>query len=251
MFIINPPVIAHRGASMHAPENTLAAFRAVSASGAKWVEFDVMLAQCGEVVVIHDETLERTTNGIGRVSDHPWHYLRTLDAGSWFSAAYAGEPIPRLIEVLAVLQVEGLSANIEIKCQDSQAHETVRRVAAIMQAWSAETHLLNIMFSSFSMVALECVRQMLPDYPIGMGLHTFRPNWEQDFLRLGCESLHVNHALLTAETASRLKLTADALFAYTVNCPERALELLGFGVDALFSDCPENILPALHLVQSS
>src|SRR5438552_7543288 len=99
MQFINPvsylsSIIAHRGASALAPENTLAAFHKAKEIGAKWVEFDCMLASCGEVVVIHDETLDRTTNGLGRVIDYPYSYLKTLNAGSWFNPIFADEKIP-------------------------------------------------------------------------------------------------------------------------------------------------------------
>src|SRR5438445_1086012 len=108
-------LIAHRGASALAPENTLAAFRKAGEIGAKWVEFDVMLAADGEAVVIHDDTLDRTTNAKGNVCDYPYSYLQTLDAGSWFNPQFSHEKIPTLAEVIGVLRHCKLAANIEIK----------------------------------------------------------------------------------------------------------------------------------------
>src|SRR5688572_22496951 len=88
-----PRVIAHRGASAYAPENTMAAFSRAHALGAQWIEFDVWLAACGEVVVLHDETLARTTNGYGRVTDFSYAALQPLDAGSWFGHQFRQEKI--------------------------------------------------------------------------------------------------------------------------------------------------------------
>src|SRR5690348_4859908 len=112
LFSFNPPWLAHRGASASAPENTLAAFKAAKEQGARWLEFDVMLAACGEAVIFHDETLERTTNGQGFLHDYPYHFLKTLDAGSWFGPRFAGERIPTFKETVDFIIEANLSANI-------------------------------------------------------------------------------------------------------------------------------------------
>ena len=111
----SPPFIAHRGACRLAPENTLSAFVKAAQLGVKWVELDVMQAACGEVVVFHDETLERTTGAKGKVSDYPYTYLQTLDAGSWFNPRFSGEHIPTLVEVMEFLSSMHMNANIELK----------------------------------------------------------------------------------------------------------------------------------------
>ena len=97
-LLFDPPVIEHRGVSSYAPENTMSAFTRAVQLGIQWVEFDVMLAACGTPIIIHDESLDRTTNGHGNVGDYSYSYLRTLDAGSWFSPSYSGERIPSLEE---------------------------------------------------------------------------------------------------------------------------------------------------------
>src|SRR6185312_10188996 len=151
-------IIAHRGASALAPENTLAAFRKASEIGANWVEFDVMLTQDNEVVVIHDETLDRTTNGKGLVSDHPYRYLATLDAGSWFDPKFSEEKIPTLAQVIDTLRHYQLAANIEIKPAVGKEEETVKRVLQVIDAcW--QSNMPAPLISSFSPQVLHCVRQ--------------------------------------------------------------------------------------------
>src|SRR5580658_7344129 len=100
MISFHPPVIAHRGASAQAPENTMAAFRLATESGAKWVEFDVHLTQDGVPVIMHDDTLDRTTDGKGKIADASWADVQKLDAGSWFDKRFKGERVPHLDEVL-------------------------------------------------------------------------------------------------------------------------------------------------------
>ena len=126
----NPPVIAHRGASVYAPENTLAAFTKAAQLNIKWVEFDVMQAACGEPIIFHDETLDRTTNAKGDVSQQPYAYLQTLDAGTWFHPRFAGERIPTLKQVLQFLRDTKIAANIEIKALPKNA---AVEIEALMQ----------------------------------------------------------------------------------------------------------------------
>jgi len=112
---IDPPVIAHRGGSAYAPENTLSAFTKAAQLGMQWVEFDVMLAACGTPIVFHDDLLDRTTNATGEVGVHAYTYLQTLDAGAWFNSKFSGERIPTLAQVLQFLKDVKLCANVEIK----------------------------------------------------------------------------------------------------------------------------------------
>src|SRR6516162_9968344 len=123
-------VIAHRGASGTCPENTLAAFRRAEALGAHMIELDVQLSRDGEVVVMHDWTLARTTSGRGRVGARTAAELHALDAGSWFSQAFAGEPVPSLREVLAAT---GLPVNVELKSRGDDGLEA-RALAVVAEA---------------------------------------------------------------------------------------------------------------------
>lgn len=230
-----PPFIAHRGAKNIAPENTLAAFMKAKDLGATWVEFDCMLTACGEAVVIHDETLERTTNGTGFVIDHPYSYLKTLDAGSWFSDAYAGECVPTLQAVLLTLKTLGLSANIEIKGMPGYEEQTAKKVLSdIAACWDAS--LEPPLISSFSMPILQCVRQYAPDVCLGLLLETWFPGWELVCDELECVSVGFDQIVADPDKIQFVKAHNRFALSYTVNERARAEHLFQWGVDAVFTD---------------
>lgn len=235
-----PPVIAHRGASAYAPENTLVSFTKAAQLGARWVEFDVMLAACGQAIIFHDETLNRTTNGCGFVGDYSYDYLRTLDAGSWFDPTFSGERIPTLVQTLAFLKDTQLCANVEIKPLVGEDHKTViRAVADVLQYFPQPSP--QILFSSFSITALEMLRDYLPNSHLGLLMHEWRSDWELIASDLRCLSVHVNEAILTMDKAKKIKNSGKMLLSYTVNDAARAKDLFAWGVDAVFSDAPDKI----------
>ena len=229
-----PPVIAHRGGSVYAPENTMIALSKAASFGASWVEFDVMLSACGETILFHDETLERTTNGVGLVADFPYAYLHTLDAGAWFDSRFAGECIPTLSQALIFLKEMGLSANIEIKPAKGQDERTVVRVLEVVERIVTDPH--SILFSSFSLIALRLLRRLLPSSQVGFLMDPWLKDWRGLCDELQCVSLHVNEAQLTAARVHEVKNAGLLLLSYTVNDPKRIKELLAWGVDAVFSD---------------
>lgn len=239
-LIFNPPVIAHRGASFYAPENTFAAFTKAVQLGIKWIEFDVMQAACGEPIIFHDETLDRTTNGQGDVNTHPYAYLQTLDAGVWFHPIFSGERIPTLKQILPFIRETHIGANIEIKGLPGQEETLVPRILhEVRQFFSlSDPHIL---FSSFSLKELHCLRKHAPDCNIGLLLHEWEPHWQDHSNALQCVSIHVNHEIMTAQAAHMIKQMNKSLLCYTVNTPERATELYSWGVDAVFSDAPDKI----------
>lgn len=247
MPYINPvssylsPIIAHRGASALAPENTLISFQKASELGAKWIEFDVMLAACGEAVVIHDETLDRTTNGHGNVCDYPYSYLKTLDAGSWFHPQFAGEKIPTLAEVIETLYRLNLNANIEIKPVLGLEEETVKKVLAVVnQYWRAEMN--PPLISSFSWKVLEYVRQYSKTHYLAYLMNEWHADWQKSCNDLNCISVDINHRILNQERVNEVKATDRLLLSYTVDDSLIAQQLFDWGVDAVFSNCPVGML---------
>jgi glycerophosphoryl diester phosphodiesterase len=240
---IKPPLFAHRGASAYAPENTLAAFKKAKELGAAWVEFDVMLTADEEVVVFHDSRVERTTNGQGSVCELSYRYLKTLDAGSWFNPQFAQEKILHLNEVLLFLGQNALFANIELKAPPGREQATVQKVLAVVEsAWPKQ--LVPPLLSSFSIEILRELRRYATAYPLAMLLEDFSPGWEVLASELACASINIKQEILNPERIKRLKAAALPIFAYTVNEPQRAAALFSWGVDAVFTDCPDKVLSA-------
>ncbi len=244
LFDFNPPVIAHRGASAYAPENTMIAFVKAAQLGIKWIEFDVMQAACGEPIIFHDDLLDRTTNRRGDVNHYPYVDLRSLDAGSWFDTRFAGEKIPALKEVMEFLQTYKMFANVEIKSLTGKEAPLVKRVLAEMVAYPEMQN--NILYSSFSVDALYLLRKNSPNCSLGLLLHEWEPSWEKICAELNCVSVHVNHEIMTLHAAEKIKSLGKKLLCYTVNDLARALELYSWGVDAVFSDVPDKIVAGLN-----
>lgn len=238
------PVLGHRGACGYAPENTLAAFRAAKAMGVRWVEFDVMLSADGEAVVIHDNTLSRTTNGNGLVADHDYAHLEKLDAGSWFDADFKDEKIPRLIDVIGCMERCKLSANIEIKPAPGQELKTVDVVMDIVnKEWPA--HLPAPLYSSFSAQCCERIRYNSDDALLGLLYHEWDKQWQQQADALQASSIHLHKRLATAARVQAIKASGRQVLCYTVNTAREAKRLYALGVDAVFSDYPDRILETL------
>jgi glycerophosphoryl diester phosphodiesterase len=239
-----PPVIAHRGANNLAPENTLSAFQKVRETGAKWIEFDVMLTAWGEVVVIHDESLVRTTGATGNVRDHAYSYLQTLDAGSWFDIKFAGERIPTFQSVIEIIRTLKLCANVEIKAITGDEEETVIKVLRdIEKYWTPD--MPPPLISSFSMPVLKYVRHYSPQALIALLIHDWFGAWKDLAKEYQCVSVDINHEILDAGSARVIKDMDLFLLCYTVNDPQRALELFSWGVDAVFTDNVARIMSVL------
>lgn len=233
-----PPVIGHRGAAGHAPENTLAGFRHAARLGVAWVEFDVQLTADAVPVVIHDHTLDRTTDGYGQIRRCSLERLRRFDAGGWMHPAYIGERIPTLAEVLAELAGAGMGCNIELKPQKGREAETARvALQTALSLWPG--HLPPPLISSFAEVALVTARETAPDWPRGFLAGKLPPDWRQRVDALGCASVALYHRRVTPAVAAQVRGAGFPLLAYTVNDPARARLLWSWGVSSIFSDVPD------------
>lgn len=237
-----PRVLAHRGGGSFAPENTLAAIRKAKEFGFGGVEVDVMLAADSVPVLIHDETLDRTTNGKGPVAKTASAQLAALDAGGWFGAAFAGEPLPRYADAARLCVDLGLWANVEIKPAGGFEHETGRIVAAMSaKLWRGAR--VAPLLSSFSAAALDAAAAAAPGLKRGLLAGEISVDWRDRLVQLGCVSLHCDHRHLTQARAHAVKEAGYALLCYTVNDPAMAAELFGWGVDAVVTDRPDLVLP--------
>jgi glycerophosphoryl diester phosphodiesterase len=238
------PVIGHRGAAARAPENTLASLRKAHALGAGWVEFDVMLTRDGAPVLIHDETLERTTSGRGRVPDRTLAEIRALDAGAWFAPAFTGERVPTLEEAVAVLLELGLHANVEIKPATGHAAATGEVVAeTLTRLWPADGP--RLLLSSFERDALAAARRLAPAIPRGLLAEGLPADWLQALQTLECATLHLDHSRLSLASLHMLAEQGVPVLLYTVNTVARAKELLRAGAVAVFTDAPDTLLAGL------
>ena len=229
-----PRFFAHRCGGALAPENTLAGLRLAARLGYRGVEFDVMLCADGVPVLIHDETLERTSDGSGRVAETALAGLRWLDAGGRQHRAYAGEPIPTLEEALACCNTLGLTANIEIKPAAGFDAETGATVAAmVLRDWRS---VMAPLLSSFSEEALAAARAAAPALPQALLVDAVPPDWLPRLQELGCMSLHCSAAHLTPGLAAELAAAGVPFACYTVNRVADAERLFGLGAAALFTD---------------
>ena len=231
-----PIIFAHRGDSAHAPENTLAAFELALKRGAPAIEFDVKLTSDRQVVIIHDQTLNRTTNGSGAVTKQPLASLRELDAGSWKSAEFCGEKIPTLEEVFEMMGKK-LLMNIELTNYATPFDRLVHKVAALVKKHGLQE---RVIFSSFFPTNLMLARQLLPSVPRGQLIHEGNSGWWQrtaaNFMALDAE--HPFIADVTARSVERAHAKARRIHIWTVNDPAEMRRLRSLGADGIFTDDP-------------
>ena len=237
-----PRIIAHRGGGLLAPENTLAAIRLARNMGFSGVEFDVKLTGDGVPVLMHDDTLERTTDGSGAVSDASYQDIAKLDAGGWFANEFVGEPVPSFAAASALCRQAGLWANIEIKPSPGEERETGEAVARMAKLLWTGSHPLPLL-SSFSALALEAAAVESPELPRALLVVDPQPNWQAQLERLQCVAMHVSHPYLDAALVKAIHGSGRGVLTYTVNDSEIALDLLGWGVDALVTDQLDAITP--------
>lgn len=230
-----PRWIAHRGAGRLAPENTLAAFRLGAEHGYRMFECDAKLSRDGVVFLMHDATLERTTNGRGVGGEQPWHALSQLDAGSWHSRRWAGEPLPTMAALAHWCLANGHLLNIEIKPTPGTEHEAGTAVAReAAQLWADAT--VPPLLSSFKPEALAAARSAAPALPRALLLDSLREGWLEEALRLDCVAIVCNHALWDANTVARVRQAGLRQLSYTVNDDWAAQRLIALETDGIITD---------------
>jgi glycerophosphoryl diester phosphodiesterase len=229
-----PRVFAHRCGGALAPENSLAGLRIAAAMGVRAVEFDVMLSAEATPWLIHDETLERTTNGRGRVCETPDALLAALDAGSCHHRSFAGERLPTFAAAAQLCRELGLLVNVEIKPATGLEALTGEVVAEkILALWQGAPLPL---VSSFSPVALAAARRRAPQLPLGCLCERPAPDWLTAFQALDAFSLHCAWEGLSDEVIGEAGERGIPVLCYTVNDRRAAAALLARGVSALFAD---------------
>jgi len=239
-----PILFAHRGASAHAPENTLPAFELALQQGADGVELDTMLSADGQVVVIHDSTLDRTTNGHGRVTAMPFAALRELDAGAWHSEQYRGTKIPSLDEVFETIGKKCI-INVELKNYSTPFDRLVEKACDTVRQHGLQDRVL---FSSFLGYNLRIAGRLLPDVPRGLlASRGWTGAWARSFgFMFGdYEALHPHIADTNAPQVSRVHQLKRRIIVWTANNAEEVTRLKGWGVDGMITDDPQVTVSAL------
>jgi len=238
-----PLWVAHRGAGKLAPENTLASFRLGASHGYRMFECDVKLSQDDVPFLMHDATLNRTTDRRGVGGDLPWQVLSQLDAGAWHSRAHAGEPLPCLENIARFCLANGHLLNIEIKpTPGTERHtgEVVARHAARLWQGAAVPPLMT----SFDVEALEGAQATQPDLPRGLLLDVPTQGWIETALRLGCVAIVCNHSLWNTSTVTQAKSAGFRCLSYTVNDEWAAQRLIDLGTDGIITDRVDLFSPA-------
>jgi glycerophosphoryl diester phosphodiesterase len=247
LFWPYPRYIAHRGAGLLAPENTLAAFQLGAAHGHRMFECDVKLSADGQAFLLHDDTLERTSNGAGVAGHQAWANLRKLDAGSWHSPAFAGEPLPTLQAVAAYCLSHGFALNLEIKPtegSDALAQHTGTVVAAQVAAlWQGQEAVPPPLLSSFKPAALAGAQASAAHLPRALLLDTLWDGWLATARRLGCVAVVCNDRLWTADVVAQVKAAQMRTLSYTVNDEASARALFALGTDGIITDRVDLFLP--------
>ena len=194
-----------------------------------------MLSSCGTPILMHDETLDRTTSGRGRVADTPYRVIRRLDAGSWLDGEFSGERVPTFAEAALLCIALGLAANVEIKPSAGAEQATGNSVASLAaRVW--RTHSVPPLLSSFSEKALREAQAAAPLLRRGLLVQDPPVDWLDRIERLDCFSLHCDYACLGGPLAEQAKRSNIALVAYTVNDAAEAAGLLNSGANAVITD---------------
>lgn len=230
-----PSVIAHRGGGSIAPENTLAGLRCGFDHGFLMSEFDVKLSQDNLLIILHDDTVDRTSDGSGAAAALTYNELAQLDMGGWHSAWYAGEPLPAFSQFARFILENDLFCNIEIKpCPGREVETGVAVAHAVLKYWADGG--VSPLISSFSREALAAFAEIAPAIPRAFLIDRVPEDFESILQSLGCQGINVNQKYLDEPTIDRIHAAGYRVCAYTVNDYRRARQLLAWGCDAIFTD---------------
>lgn len=237
-------VFGHRGLPSQAPENTMASFAAAADCGISWLETDVDLMADGTAIIIHDTTLDRTTDHAGSLYDLSMPDLETIDAGAWYSPEFAGQHIPTLAQFVDFMNERGINANIEIKQNEQGAVRTVQLVDAVARELSRLDPARRVIVSSFSQPLLMTFHDRHPEYAIGVLYETVAlyDDWLSVLELCGASYIHPED---TGLTQARVKAFTDAGYGvnvWTVNDVDRANQLFSWGCTGVFTDRGDALL---------
>lgn len=240
-------IFAHRGLSSHAPENTIAAFEAARSAGCTWLEMDVDIIGDGTPIVLHDSTLDRTTNRSGSMYQITAADLATIDAGFSFSPEFAGERIPTFHEFIDYLNATQMNANIELKSQEVGAEPASYLIDRVLEELERLDPEREVIISSFSTLQLAEFHRKAPRYAIGVlfDQSTIRPNWRTVLEVCGAQYIHMEDSPLLDRLIERPREAGYGVNVWTVDDSSRARDLLALGATGIFTNRADEMLPLL------
>ena len=234
-----PRLIAHRGAKNIAPENTLAAINEAARCGADWVELDVQLTEDNVPVLIHDRTLDRTTNGSGEIKNTNSKSLTSLDAGYWFDARYKGEKVPLLLNALNLCRELNLGVNLEIKTYDSSIYNTVLHTLSVVNEFGRDFEE-KLLFSCFDTKVLSILKNIARNSPRGLLVDNFQTDLAAHLSECDCFSIHPAISFLKNQTTIEKVLSFNVpIIPYTVNDIKTAKRLAELNINTFITDEPK------------
>jgi glycerophosphoryl diester phosphodiesterase len=237
--------IAHRGASGHAPENTMAAFRRAVELGALFIETDLQITRDARVIAMHDFTLDRTTSGKGQVHLHTLEQIRALDAGGWFgdhgAGPFSGERVPTLKEILDFAKEHDVIFYLEIKSGPAWGIEH-----AVVAALRDQNASARVVILSFDSSALDSVHRL--DSTMMTGLLFEHPSNDlvERTVRAGARQMVARGDLLTPDVVDKAHHAGLQVVAWTINEAEQMQRLIATGVDGMITDYPDRLLSVLR-----
>lgn len=242
-----PLIIAHRGASSEAPENTLAAFELAISQGSDAIELDIHLSADGEIIVCHDATINRTTSGTGFVREMTASELKRVDAGSWFSEKYAGERLPLLEEVFDLVPKD-MMVNVEIK--NSYQGEIEPKLMALL---SEKNRMDSVIVSSFHHKSLLRLKQLEPEVKISLLYFADFINHRQvaERFEVPVYSIHPNFRLIGREDVKDAVDHGLHVFLCVVNDEQKMKVAIEYGATGILTDFPEKLRQVLEKIPSS
>ncbi len=230
-------IVGHRGAAALAPENTLAGIEKAADLGCQWIETDTHLSADNVPVIFHDQTIDRCTNGSGKVEELLLQDLKKLDAGHWFNPEFVGESIPTLKELFVLCQARGIGVNLELKIYNELTISTlVEQVKNIVQELKFDEQ--QLLLSSFSLEAVRECRRVLPQVRAGYITEDASLAYLEDLRSLGVYSVHVDHKILTQAMAQTIVEEGYELNIWTLNDPSKAKQFDELGVTHIITDDP-------------
>ena len=240
-------VYAHRGLSSKAPENTLAAFEAAAnVTGLEWIELDVAITKDEQLVIIHDDFLDRTTNMIGEITQLNYDAIKDVSAGNWFNAKYAAEKLPTFDDVIAFANKYKMNLNIELKGVtggngSALSESMVKQIAEKLKALNSSS---DVLLSSFNIVLLKLSQQLMPQYKraVLFKAAAFTGDWRTLLDYCGSTIVNIEDAKLSQARVRSIKNAGYELNVWTVNSKMRANQLSNWGVDGVFTDKADELV---------